>query len=113
MSLSSLFAFLSLINDFHLSPFLHKQHFLSKTFNLFFKTLTTLPTKEVETTPSSASVPPSEYSTNLHLSSFLSEFNHPSTGFDVELMDQDTWGVSYGVAQAWRGPASRATSLGS
>ncbi|KAK7356967.1 hypothetical protein VNO80_16248 [Phaseolus coccineus] len=46
---------------------------VSLTFNLFFKTLTTLPTKEVE----------------------------------------DTWGVSSRVAQACRGPASRATSLGS
>ncbi|KAK7373371.1 hypothetical protein VNO80_06777 [Phaseolus coccineus] len=69
MSLSSFFAFLYLINDFHLSPFLHKQNFLSRTFNLCFKTLITLPTKE------------------------------------------DTWGISSGVAQAWRGPASRATSL--
>ncbi|KAL9327922.1 hypothetical protein ACSQ67_002925 [Phaseolus vulgaris] len=92
---------------------LYKQHFLSRTFNLCFKTLTTLPTKEVEAAPSSASVPPSEYSTSLHLSPFLSEFNHPSSGFDVELVDQDTWGVSSGVAQAWRGPVSKASSFGS
>ncbi|KAK7367563.1 hypothetical protein VNO80_09578 [Phaseolus coccineus] len=113
MSLSSFFAFLSLINGFHLSPFLHKQHFLSGTFNLCFKTLTTLPNKEVEAASSSASVPPSEYFTKLHLSPFLFEFNHPSIGFDVEHVDQDTWDVSSGVAQAWRRPASRATSLGS
>ncbi|BAU00784.1 hypothetical protein LR48_Vigan442s000800 [Vigna angularis] len=95
------------------SATLYNQHLLSRTFYLCFKTLSTLPTKDVDAASSSASVSPSEYSTSLHLSPIFSDFNHPSTGFDVELVDHDTWGVSSGVAQAWRGPTSRATSFGS
>ncbi|TKY71174.1 50S ribosomal protein L18 [Spatholobus suberectus] len=90
---------------------LYNQHFLCRTFNLCFKFLTTIPNKDVEAAASSVSVPPSEYSSSLHLSPFFSDFNHPSTGFDIELVDHDTWGVSSGVAQAWRGPASRASSF--
>ncbi|CAJ1925605.1 unnamed protein product [Sphenostylis stenocarpa] len=91
---------------------LYNQHFLSRTFNLCFKTLTNIPNKDVEVASSSESVPPSEYSTSLHLSPFFYDFNHPSTGFDIELVDHDAWGVSSGVAQAWKGPASIASSFG-
>lgn len=85
---------------------LYKRNFLSRTFNLCFKSLTTIPNKDVETAASL----PSEYSTSPHLSPFFSDFNHPSTGFDIELVDHDAWAVSSGVAQAWREPASRATT---
>ncbi|XP_027361039.1 uncharacterized protein LOC113869096 [Abrus precatorius] len=93
---------------------LYRQHFLSRTFNLCFKFLTTIPNKDVEEAVSSVSVPPSEHSNSLHLSPLFSDFNHPYTGFDIELVDHDVWGVSSGVAQAWRGPdsvASRASSF--
>ncbi|KAK7308056.1 hypothetical protein VNO77_41647 [Canavalia gladiata] len=81
----------------------HNYHFLSRTFNLCFKSLTTIPHKDVEAAASSLSVPPSECSSSLHLSPFFSDFNHLSSGFDIELVDHDAWGVSSGVAQAWRG----------
>ncbi|KAI5423472.1 hypothetical protein KIW84_046433 [Lathyrus oleraceus] len=66
---------------------------------------------------SSLSEPPSEYnsSSNLHLSPFLSNFNHPSSGFDIELVDCDAWGVSSVVTQAWQQgglAASEASSCG-
>ncbi|KAK7405904.1 hypothetical protein VNO78_07516 [Psophocarpus tetragonolobus] len=82
---------------------LYNQHFISRAFNFCFKSLTTIPNKDVEVASSSVSVPPSEYSTRLHLSPFSSDFNHP--GFDIELVDHDAWEVSSGVAQAWREPA--------
>ncbi|XP_020220194.1 uncharacterized protein LOC109803153 [Cajanus cajan] len=91
---------------------LYSQHFLPRTFNMCFKFLTTIPNKDIEAAASSVSVPPSEYSSNLHLSPFFSDFHNPPTGFDIELVDHDAWGVSSEVAQAWRGPASKASSFG-
>ncbi|KAK7308844.1 hypothetical protein RJT34_05123 [Clitoria ternatea] len=91
------------------------QRFLTMTFNLCFKYLTTIPNKEDGAAPNSVSAPPSEYSSSLHLSPIFSDYNPPSTGLDIELVDSDAWGVSSGVAQAWRGPhwaASRASYLG-
>ncbi|KAL2349488.1 hypothetical protein Fmac_003488 [Flemingia macrophylla] len=91
---------------------LYNQHFLPRTFNICFKFLTTIPSKDIEAEASSVSVPPSEYPSSLHLSPLFSDFNNPLTRFDIELVDHDAWGVSSGVAQAWRGPASKASSFG-
>ncbi|KAJ1384350.1 Ribosomal protein L18 [Sesbania bispinosa] len=79
------------------------QRFLLTTFNfnLCFKSLTTIPTKDDDDVAAVSS--PSECSSSLHLSPFFSDFNHPSSGFDIELVDRDAWGVSSGLAQAWRG----------
>ncbi|XP_061354511.1 uncharacterized protein LOC133299102 [Gastrolobium bilobum] len=93
----------------------YNQHFLLRTFNLCFKSLATIPNKDDGAAAHSLSVPTSEHSSSLHLSPFFSDFNHPSSGFDIELVDHDTWGVSTGVAQAWRGRdwvASGASSFG-
>ncbi|XP_057450265.1 uncharacterized protein LOC130741394 isoform X2 [Lotus japonicus] len=90
---------------------LHSQHSLLRTLNLCFKSLsTTIPdNKDDEAAVSSPSVPPSECSSSLHISPFFSQFNHPTSGFDIELVDRDAWGISSGVAQAWRA-ASEASS---
>jgi large subunit ribosomal protein L18 len=73
-------------------------------FNLCFNSLTTVTNKDDVTALSSLSDPPSEYnsSSSLHLSPFFSNSNHPSSGFDIEVVDRDAWGVSSVVAQAWR-----------
>ncbi|GAU17247.1 hypothetical protein TSUD_109620 [Trifolium subterraneum] len=73
-------------------------------FNLCLNSLTTDTNKDDKTSLSSLSNPPSEYnlSSNLHLSPFFSNSNHPSSGFDIEVVDRDAWGVSSVVAQAWR-----------
>ncbi|CAJ2650960.1 50S ribosomal protein l18 [Trifolium pratense] len=72
-------------------------------FNLCFNSLTTA-TNNDGAGVSSLSDPPSEYnsSSSLHLSPFFSNSNHPSSGFDIEVVDRDAWGVSSVVAQAWR-----------
>lgn len=74
-------------------------------FNLCFKSLTTIPDKDGGAAVSSLAEPPPEYnpSSSLHLSPFFSNSNHPASGFDIELVDRDAWGVSSVVAQAWRG----------
>ncbi|CAK8539162.1 unnamed protein product [Lathyrus sativus] len=101
------------------AAFIHNQRFLVKlsAFNLCYNSLTTVPNKDDVASASSLSEPPSEYnsSSNLHLSPFLSNFNHPSSGFEIELVDHDAWGVSSVVAQAWRQgdlAASEAISCG-
>jgi large subunit ribosomal protein L18 len=73
-------------------------------FNLCFNSLTTVTNKDDGTALSSLSDPPSEYnsSSSLHLSPFFSNSNHPSSGFDIEVVDRDAWGVSSVVEQAWR-----------
>jgi large subunit ribosomal protein L18 len=73
-------------------------------FDLCFNSLTTVTNKDDGTALSSLSDPPSEYnsSSSLHLSPFFSNSNHPSSGFDIEVVDHDAWGVSSVVAQAWR-----------
>jgi large subunit ribosomal protein L18 len=73
-------------------------------FDLCFNSLTTVTNKDDGTALSSLSDPPSEYnsSSSLHLSPFFSNSNHPSSGFDIEVVDRDAWGVSSVVEQAWR-----------
>ena len=90
---------------------LYNQHFLLRRFSLCFKSLTTIPNKDDGAAP----VPPSERSITLHLSPFFSNFDHPPSGYNIELVDGDAWGVSSGVAQAWQGKhwaTSAATSSG-
>ncbi|KAL5061218.1 hypothetical protein RYX36_032822 [Vicia faba] len=98
---------------------IHNQRFIVKlsAFNLCCNSLTTVPNKDDGASARTLSNPPSEYnsSSSLHLSPFLSNFNHPSSGFDIELVDHDAWGVSSVVAQAWRQgdlPASEDISCG-
>ncbi|XP_058778496.1 uncharacterized protein LOC131652605 [Vicia villosa] len=99
---------------------IHNQRFLVKlsAFNLCYNSLTTVPNENDGASARTLSEPPSDYnnsSSNLRLSPFLSNFNHPSSGFDIELVDHDAWGVSSVVAQAWRQgdlPAPKASSCG-
>ncbi|MED6182318.1 hypothetical protein PIB30_027428 [Stylosanthes scabra] len=83
---------------------LYNQRFMLRTSSFWFQYLTTIPNKDDG--HGTASVPPSEYSTTLHLSPFLSNFDHPSSGYNIKLVDGDAWGVSSGVAQAWPGRQS-------
>ncbi|KAL1358516.1 hypothetical protein HN51_003776 [Arachis hypogaea] len=80
---------------------LYNQRFLLRKSSFWFKYLTTILNKDDG--HGAASVPPSESSTTLHLSPFLSNFDHPPGGYNRELVDGDAWGVSSGVAQAWPG----------
>ena len=62
---------------------------------------TTILYKETDiTTPS---VPSFSYSSSLHLSPLFTEDKAHSGSYDIELVDHDTWKVSSGLAQAWRG----------
>ncbi|MED6193846.1 hypothetical protein PIB30_023073 [Stylosanthes scabra] len=80
---------------------LYNQHFLLGTSSFLFQYLTTVPNEDDG--HGTASMPPSECSTTLHLSPFLSNFDHPSSGYNIKLVDRDAWGVSSGVARAWPG----------
>ncbi|KAK2425659.1 50S ribosomal protein L18 [Trifolium repens] len=88
------------------SASIYNQHIILKlsALNLCFNSLTTVTNEDDGTALSSLSDPPSEYnsSSSLHLSPFFSNSNHPSSGFDIEVVDCDAWGVSSVVAQAWR-----------
>lgn len=92
---------------------LYNQHILLlRAFHLGFKSLTTIHNSDDGAAASSPPVPPPEHSSSLHVSPFFSNPNHPSSGFDIELVDRDAWGVSSGVAQAWRGRQDLAASSG-
>lgn len=75
---------------------LYNQRPLLRAFNLCF---TTIPKKDDGEAVSSLS----EHSSSIHLSTFFSNSNHPSTSFDIELVDCDAWRLSSGVAQACKG----------
>ncbi|MED6182445.1 hypothetical protein PIB30_028438 [Stylosanthes scabra] len=99
------------------SASLYNQRFLLTTSSFWFKYLTTIPNKD-DAHETAASFPPSQSSNTVHLSPFLSNFDQPPSGYNIELVDGDAWGVSSGVAQAWSGrhsaksAAAAATTFG-
>lgn len=60
-------------------------------------------------------VPVASYCSKLHLSPLFPDAKPHSDGYNIELVDQDAWWVSSGLAQAWQGPneASPKTSSSS
>lgn len=56
------------------------------------------------------SVLATNHSNRLHLSPLLSDIKPHSGGYDIELVDHDTWQVTSSLAQAWRG--TEGASLG-
>ena len=62
---------------------------------------TTILDKKTNTT--AHSIPSFSYSTSLHLSPLFTDDKAHLGCYDIELVDHDTWRVSSGLAQAWRG----------
>ena len=52
-----------------------------------------------ETEIATHSVPAFSYSSSLHLSPLFTDNKAHSGGYDIELVDHDTWRVSSGLAQ--------------
>ncbi|GMY27406.1 hypothetical protein FCV25MIE_22648 [Fagus crenata] len=60
-------------------------------------------TLDKETEIATHSLPAFSSSSKLHLSPLFTDNKAHSGGYDIELVDHDTWQVSSGLAQAWRG----------
>ncbi|KAI4317832.1 hypothetical protein L6164_025667 [Bauhinia variegata] len=91
----------------------YNSHIFVRTLSFCLKGFATITEKEDNASPHSK--PASEYSSSLRHSPLFSDCNQPSNGYDIELVDQDAWRLSSGLAQAWRGTdwaASGASSLG-
>ncbi|KAM3762746.1 hypothetical protein ACB098_01G369200 [Castanea mollissima] len=71
---------------------------------------TTILDKETDITI--PSVPSFSYSSSLHLSPLFTDDKAHSGSYDIELVDHDTWKVSSGLAQAWRGVVDGSSSVG-
>ena len=86
-------------------------HFLSGARNFCLRVSTFLD-KEKEATQSALDdnrkMSWGNYSSDIHLPSLYSHGGLYPDGYDIELVDPDTWRVSSGLAQAWRdGPSGR------
>ncbi|GAV82727.1 Ribosomal_L18p domain-containing protein, partial [Cephalotus follicularis] len=76
-------------------------HFLLRSCLFSCSRASTTFEKESVKSPSTTSA---NYSSRSHLSRLFSDGRPSTDGYNVELVDQDTWPHSLGLAQAWRGP---------
>lgn len=78
-----------------------KPHFLSGAYCYCLKPSFTVVNKEGEVI--TRLVPVANYCSKRHLSPLFPDSEPHSNGYNIELVDHDTWRVSSGLAQAWRG----------
>lgn len=83
-----------------------KPHILSTTLSYCSKASSSVLDKESELVTTN-------YSSNLHLSPLFPDDKPHFSGYDIELVDDSTWQLSSGLAQAWRKTEEAATRTSS